>query len=88
MRLDMPTKPDTGEETNEGTYSEAELAGMLDTLMEAKKIQDDPQMLAAVKDYAMSKHKMITGLFPAEENKAPKKLRSFDDLRKKANSMK
>lgn len=92
MKMDMSAKPESSdagemEPTNEGSYSQEEMAAMLDCLVQAKKIQDDPQLFAMIKDYAMSKHQEIGDIFPAEENKAPKKMKSFDDLRKKANSL-
>ena len=83
--MDMSAKPE-GEEmpkTDEGIYDQEQMEEMLESYMEAKKIEADPKLFAMVKDYAMSKNKMVEELFK-QENKAtaPKSLK---DLKKKYN---
>jgi hypothetical protein len=85
MKMDMSAKPE-GEEmpkTEEGIYDQEQMEEMLESYMEAKKIEADPKLFAMVKDYAMSKNKMVEELFK-QENKAtaPKSLK---DLKKKYN---
>jgi len=85
MKMDMSAKPE-GEEmpkTDEGIYDQEQMEEMLESYMEAKKIEADPKLFAMVKDYAMSKNKMVEELFK-QENKAtaPKSLK---DLKKKYN---
>ncbi len=81
----MSAKPE-GEDlpkSNEGTYDQEHMEEMLESYLEAKKIEADPKLFAMVKDYAMSRNKMIEELFK-QENKAeaPKSLK---DLKKKYN---
>lgn len=67
MKMDMSAKP-TGEDmpkTNEGTYDQEHLEEMLEHFITAKKIEADPVLLATVKDYALSRNKMIAELFDA-----------------------
>ncbi len=83
--MDMSAKPE-GEEmpkTDEGIYDQEQMEEMLESYMEAKKIEADPKLFAMVKDYAMSKNKMVEELFK-QENKAtaPKSLK---DLKSKYN---
>jgi hypothetical protein len=85
MKMDMSAKPE-GEDlpkSNEGTYDQEHMEEMLESYLEAKKIEADPKLFAMVKDYAMSRNKMIEELFK-QENKAeaPKSLK---DLKKKYN---
>jgi hypothetical protein len=85
MKMDMSAKPE-GEEmpkTEEGIYDQEQMEEMLESYMQAKKIEADPKLFAMVKDYAMSKNKMVEELFK-QENKAtaPKSLK---DLKKKYN---
>lgn len=85
MKMDMSAKPE-GEEmpkTDEGIYDQEQMEEMLESYLEAKKIEADPKLFAMVKDYAMSKNKMVEELFK-QENKAtaPKSLK---DLKKKYN---
>jgi hypothetical protein len=85
MKMDMSAKPE-GEEmpkTDEGIYDQEQMEEMLESYMEAKKIEADPKLFAMVKDYAMSKNKMVEELFK-QENKAtaPKSLK---DLKSKYN---
>lgn len=65
MKMDMSAKPmdDDMEETNEGTYSQEQLDCMLKNYIEAKKIEADPTLFAMVKDYALSKNKMVEEMF-------------------------
>lgn len=68
MKMDMSAKPmseEPGEmeETNDGTYSQEQLDCMLKHFIEAKKIEADPALFAMVKDYAMSKNKMVEDMF-------------------------
>ncbi len=81
----MSAKPE-GEEmpkSNDGVYDQEHMEEMLESYLEAKKIEADPKLFAMVKDYAMSKNKMVEELFK-QENKAqaPKSLK---DLKKKYN---
>ena len=85
MKMDMSAKPQ-GEDmpkTDEGIYDQEQMEEMLESYMEAKKIEADPKLFAMVKDYAMSKNKMVEELFK-QENKAtaPKSLK---DLKSKYN---
>lgn len=85
MKMDMSAKPE-GEDmpqTNEGVYDQEQMEEMLESYVEAKKIEADPKLFAMVKDYAMSKNKMIEDLFK-QENKAPPP-KSLKDLKKKYN---
>lgn len=87
MKMDMSAKP-TGDdmpEANEGTYDQEHLECMLEQYVAAKKIEADPKLLATLKDYAMSKNKMVEELFADGPNKAPAK--SLKDLKSKYNSM-
>jgi hypothetical protein len=84
MKMDMSAKP-TGEnmpESNEGTYDQEHMECMLKYYLEAKKIEADPKIFAMVKDYAMSKNKMVEELFK-QENKTP--VKSLKDLKTKYN---
>ena len=85
MKMDMSAKPE-GEDmpqSNDGVYDQEHMEEMLESYLEAKKIEADPKLFAMVKDYAMSKNKMIADLFK-QENKAtaPKSLK---DLKSKYN---
>jgi hypothetical protein len=87
MKMDMSAKP-TGEDmepTNEGNYSQEQLEEMLESFVEAKKIESDPKLFAMVKDYAMSKNKMVEELFSVpSKTSAPKSLK---DLKSKYNEV-
>jgi hypothetical protein len=79
MKMDMSAKP-MGEgmpETNEGTYDQEHLDCMLKNYIEAKKIEADPKLFAMVKDYAMSKNKMVEDLFNAPTKAPPKSLKDL-----------
>jgi len=85
MKMDMSAKPE-GEDmqsTDEGVYDQEQMEEMLESYIEAKKIEADPKLFAMVKDYAMSRNKMVEDLFK-QENKttAPKSLK---DLKNKYN---
>ena len=86
MKMDMSAKPEMEMEeempsTDEGTYSQEQLDCMLKYYIQAKKIEADPKILAMVKNYAMSKNKMIEDLFSQGENKS--QVSSLKDLKKK-----
>lgn len=84
MKMDMSAKP-TGDdmpESNEGSYDQEHMECMLKYYLEAKKIEADPKLFAMVKDYAMSKNKMVEELFK-QENKTP--VKSLKDLKTKYN---
>lgn len=86
MKMDMSAKP-TGEdmpESNEGTYDQEHLDCMLKSYVEAKKIEADPVLFATLKDFAMSKNKMVEELFKAGP-KTP--VKSLKDLKTKYNDM-
>lgn len=81
----MTAKPD-GEDmpkSNDGVYDQEHLDEMLESYLEAKKIEADPKLFAMVKDYAMSRNQMISDLFK-QENKAPPP-KSLKDLKQKYN---
>ena len=83
--MDMSAKPE-GEEmpkTEEGIYDQEHMEEMLESYLEAKKIEADPKLFAMVKDYAMSKNKMVEELFKQENKAAAPK--SLKDLKKKYN---
>jgi hypothetical protein len=85
MKMDMSAKPE-GEDmpqSNEGTYDQEHMEEMLESYLEAKKIEADPKLFAMVKDYAMSKNKMVEELFKQENKAQPAK--SLKDLKKKYN---
>ena len=88
MKMDMSAKP-TGEEvptSNEGVYDQEHLEEMLEGYLEAKKIEADPKLLAMLKDYALSKNKMVEELFNSQvKNKAP--VKSIKDLKAKYNKV-
>lgn len=76
MGEDMP-------KTDEGNYDQEHMECMLKYYVEAKKIEADPKLFAMVKDYAMSKNKMVEELFKAGENK--NQVKSLKDIKKKYN---
>lgn len=80
----MSAKPmgDDMPESNEGSYDQEHMECMLKYYLEAKKIEADPKLFAMVKDYAMSKNKMVEELFK-QENKTP--VKSLKDLKTKYN---
>lgn len=83
MKMDMSAKP-TGEDmepTNDGNYSQEQLEEMLESFLEAKKIESDSKLMAMLKDYAMSKNKMVEELFNQPSKTAP--VKSLKDLKKK-----
>lgn len=84
MKMDMSAKPmgDDMPESNEGSYDQEHMECMLKYYLEAKKIEADPKLFAMVKDYAMSKNKMVEELFK-QENKTP--VKSLKDLKTKYN---
>jgi hypothetical protein len=83
MKMDMTAKP-TGDDmpqTNEGTYDQEHIEEMLEHYLQAKKIEADPKLFAMVKDFAMSKNKMVEELFNAPPKTTPPK--SLKDLKDK-----
>lgn len=86
MKMDMSAKPETemdDEEmpsTNEGTYDQEQLECMLKYYVQAKKIEADPKILAMVKNYALSKNKMIEELFSPKDGSSS--VSSIKDLKK------
>ena len=87
MKMDMSAKPEGEDlpESGDGEYTQEHLECMMKSYIEAKKIEADPKLFAMVKDYAMSKNKMVEDLFKPGENKAPPK--SLKDLKKKYNDI-
>jgi hypothetical protein len=87
MKLDMSGKPHGEDATGSaaGTYEQGDLECMLEHYLEAKKIEADPALLATVKDYALSKNRMISELFDQPAKNAPPK--SLSDLKAKYNSI-
>lgn len=85
MKIDSTAKPEMVDyelpKSNEGTYDQDELECMLRYFVEGKKIESDSKLLAMVKNYALSKNKMIEELFKQPENKPP--VNSLKDLKKK-----
>lgn len=83
MKMDMSAKP-TGEDmaqTNDGNYSQEQLEEMLENYIEAKKIEADPKLFAMVKDYALSRNKMVEELLNQPSKSTPPK--SLKDLKQK-----
>lgn len=81
----MSAKPE-GEEmpkSNDGVYDQEHMEEMLETYLEAKKIEADPKLFSMVKDYAMSRNKMVEELFKQENKAAAPK--SLKDLKNKYN---
>lgn len=87
MKLDMSGKPGGEDSTGSaaGTYEQGDLECMLEHYLEAKKIEADPALLATVKDYALSKNRMISELFDQPAKNAPPK--SIADLKAKYNKI-
>ena len=87
MKLDMSGKPGGEDSTGSaaGTYEQGDLECMLEHYLEAKKIEADPALLATVKDYALSKNRMISELFDQPAKNAPPK--SLADLKAKYNKI-
>jgi hypothetical protein len=85
MKMDMSAKPEGEdmEKSNDGVYDQEHMECMLEHYIEAKKIDADPKLFAMVKDYAMSKNKMIDDLFKQENKTTPPK--SLKDLKAKYN---
>ena len=83
MKMDMSAKPGADEATvsQDGDYSCEELDCMLEKYVDAKKIEADPKLFSLLKDYAMSKNKMVSELF--DVNRTPSaKPKSIADLKK------
>lgn len=57
-----------------------ELDELLEHYITAKEIEADPQKFQKLKEYAMSKNKMVEELFKSKPMEKPK---SFSDLKKK-----
>lgn len=87
MKMDMSAKPG-GEDapgSAAGTYEQGDLECMLEHYIEAKKIEADPILFGVVKDFAMSKNKMVAELFDQpQKSVAPK---SLTDLKSKYNEI-
>jgi len=59
-----------------------EMEEMLESYLTAKKIENDPQKFAMLKEYAMSRTKMVQDLFKSD--RGPKaEVKSFADMKKK-----
>jgi hypothetical protein len=88
VKLDMSAKSETEEsKTVPGDYSDECLEEMLEAYVTAKKIESDPVLLAKLKDYAMSRNKMVEEMFdssPTSESK--EKPKSLADIKKMANN--
>lgn len=87
MKMDMTAKPegDDMEKTNEGEYSQEQLEEMLEAFLQAKKIEADQKLFNTLKDYAMSKGKMVEELFNTPSKTAP--VKSLKDLKSKYNDI-
>jgi len=82
MKMDMQAKPKDTEETADYEYSEEQLEEMLEALITAKKIESNPEIKRMVKEYAVSKNKMVDDMFSENVNDAGKnKPKSFSDLK-------
>jgi hypothetical protein len=79
VKIGDEAKPEDMQETNEGNYSQEQLEEMLEGYVRAKQIEADPQKLAMLKDYAMSKSKAVADLFDVNKTPPPKSLK---DLKK------
>lgn len=87
MKMDMSAKPGGEDATDSaaGTYEQGDLECMLEHYIAAKKIEADPALFATLKDYAMSKNKMVAELFDQpQKSVAPK---SLSDLKSKYNKL-
>ena len=66
MKVESDTKS-SSEETNSeslpGEYTQEDLGEMLETVMKAKEIQSDEKVVRLLKNYAISKAKMVDQLF-------------------------
>lgn len=83
MKMDMSAKPksEEPEETGQGEYSQEQLEEMLESYVQAKKIEKDPVLMGLLKDFAKSKNRMIDELF--SENVSSEKPKSISDLKKR-----
>lgn len=86
MKMDTSAKPLDTEETNEGNYSQEQLDDMLEDYVRCKQIEQDPKLLAMLKDYALSKGKVINDLFGPNAGKGDKP-KSLKDLKNKYNEV-
>ena len=89
MKMDMSAKPeDSTEPTNEGSYSQEQMEEMLESFIQAKKIEGDPQLFAMIKDFAMSREKMVKELFDVNKVPALKgKVKSVDEMKQRSKAM-
>lgn len=79
MKIEDSGKPE-GSESEDGLYSDDDLACMLEHYIAAKDIEKDPKKLAMLKDYALSKNRKIGEIF---DSNAPRE--SFGSLKKLGN---
>ena len=65
MKVESDTKSseETKSESGPGEYTQEDLHEMLETVMKAKEIQSDEKVVRLLKDYAISKAKMVDQLF-------------------------
>lgn len=82
MKIADEAKPEGPVQSNEGSYTQEELDEMLDNFIAAKQIEADPKKLAMLKDYAISRQKVINDLFDVNKLAPPKSLK---DLKKAYN---
>jgi hypothetical protein len=65
MKIESDTKSssETESESLPGEYTQEDLHEMLETVMKAKEIQSDEKVVKLLKDYAVSKARLVDQLF-------------------------
>jgi len=65
MKIESDTKSseETKSESLPGEYTQDDLHEMLETVMKAKEIQSDEKVVKLLKDYAVSKARLVDQLF-------------------------
>jgi hypothetical protein len=83
IESDMKSSEDTSTESAPGEYTQEDLGEMLETVMKAKEIQSDEKVVRLLKDYAISKAKMVDQLFINPQKDA---MVGLDKIKMKAQS--
>jgi len=83
IESDMKSSEDTGTESGPGEYTQEDLGEMLETVMKAKEIQSDEKVVRLLKNYAISKAKMVDQLFINPQKDA---MVGLDKIKMKAQS--
>ena len=79
MKIEDEAGKPNKETSNAGEYSSEQLDEMLETYVAAKRIEQDPEKMSMLKQYAQSKQKEVAGLFDGAQTEKPKSLK---DLKK------